>query len=220
VADIFDEVEGDYRAEQLREAATRYAWVAGVALLAVLAGVGLWQYRQRHQAELDTAASVGYLDTAKAADALVAGDTAGRIATARRFADFAASAPAGYRTLARLREAALLAGAGDLPRAQALWDQISTDPDADPLLRQLASLLWVERSLDTADPAALRTRLVSLTAADNAYAPLAVEAQALLDLRQGQTNAARTLFRRLASDPAAPAGVRGRDGAMLARLGG
>jgi hypothetical protein len=211
VADIFDEVEGDYRAEQLREAATRYAWVAGVALLAVLAGVGLWQYRQRHQAELDTA---------KAADALVAGDTAGRIATARRFADFAASAPAGYRTLARLREAALLAGAGDLPRAQALWDQISTDPDADPLLRQLASLLWVERSLDTADPAALRTRLVSLTAADNAYAPLAVEAQALLDLRQGQTNAARTLFRRLASDPAAPAGVRGRDGAMLARLGG
>jgi hypothetical protein len=186
----------------------------------VLAAVGLWQYRQRRHAELDATAAVTYLDAAKSADALVAGDTAGRTATASRFAQFAATAPAGYRSLARLREAALLAGAGQLTRAQAVWDQVSTDPDADPLLRQLASLLWVERSLDTADPNALRTRLVSLTGASEPYSALALEAQALLDLRQGQTDAARTLFRRLVSDPAAPAGVRGRDGAMLSRLGG
>jgi len=150
----------------------------------------------------------------------VAGDTAGRDAAAQRFAALAGTSPAGYRSLARLRQAALLAGAGQLAQAQAVWDQISTDPDADPLIRQLASLLWVQRSLDSADPAALRTRLVSLTGGDDPFAPLALEAQALLELRQGQTDAARTLLRRLTGDPATPTGVRGRDGAMLSHLGG
>jgi hypothetical protein len=41
----------------------------------------------------------------------------------------------------------------------------------------------------------------------------------MLDLRQGQTAAARAVLRELTSDPTAPQGVRGRDSAMLSRLG-
>ncbi len=220
MADILDEVEGEYRAEQLRAVATRYAGVAIGALLLVLIGVGGWQYWQGQRAKADSAAAAPFIAASKDTDALVAGDTAGRRALAQRFAALARTAPAGYRTLARLREAALLADSYQLGQAQALWDQVSTDPDADPLLRQLASLLWVQRGLDSADTAALRTRLVSLTGADDPYRPLALEAQAMLDLRLGQTAAARAVLRELTSDPTAPPGVRGRDGAMLSRLGG
>ncbi len=220
MADILDEVEGEYRAEQLRAVATRYAGVALGALLLVLIGVGVWEYQQNRQVQANAAAAGPFIDAAKAADGLVAGDTTGHRALAQKLIDLARTAPPGYRTLERLRAAALLADSYQLGQAQTLWDQVSTDPDADPLLRQEASLLWVQRSLDSADPAALRTRLVSLTGADDPYRPMALEAQALLDLRQGQTAAARTILRQLTSDPTVPQGVRGRGGALLSRLGG
>ncbi len=220
MADILDEVEGEYRAEQLRAVATRYAGLGLGVLVLVLIGVGVWEYQQGRQAKADAAAAAPFIAATKAADALVAGDTTGHRALAQRFIELAQTAPPGYRTLARLHAAALLADSYQLGQAQTLWDQVSTDPDADPLLRQQASLLWVQRSLDSADPAALRTRLVSLTGADDPYRPMALEAQALLDLRQGQTGAARGILRQLVSDPAAPQGVRGRGEAMLSRLGG
>jgi hypothetical protein len=219
MTDILDEVESDYRAEQLRAVAARYAGLAVAILVLALASVGGWQYWQARQARLADAAATSYIAAAKTADALVAGDTAGRIAAAAQLGTLAATMPPGYRTLTRLRQAALLADAGKLPQAQAVWDSISTDPDATPPLRQLASLLWVQRGLDTSDPAALRTRLVSLTTPDNPYHVLALESLALLDLRVGQNDAARLLLQRLTRDPSTPASVRGRDGALLSRLG-
>ena len=218
MADILDEVEGDYRAEQLRQAAARYAWVGALALVLVLLAVGGWQLWQARQARTAAAAASAYLDASRTADST--GDTASRTAAAQRLLTLAAHSPPGYRTLARLRAAALLADAGNLAQAQSTWDQISTDPQAEPLLRQLASLLWVQRGLDRSDPAALRTRLVSLTTPDTPYHALGQEAQALLELRLNHTEAARKILRRIAADPTAPAGVRGRDGAMLSRLGG
>jgi hypothetical protein len=74
------------------------------------------------------------------------------------------------------------------------------------------------RSLDTADPNALRTRLVGQTSADDPFHLLALEQQALLELREGQTAPAAALLRQLVSDPGAPTGLRGRDGAMLQLL--
>jgi hypothetical protein len=218
VPDIFDEAESDYRTEQMQLALRRYGWLAGVALLLVLAGAGLWQYVQVRHQQASMAAAAVFLPDAKDSDTLVAGDKAGRTALASKFQTLAATAPAGYRTLARLRAAALLADAGKLPQAQALWDQVSSDPDADPLLRNVASLLWVMRSLDTADPNALRTRLVGQTSADDPFHLLALEQQALLELREGQTAPAAALLRQLVSDPGAPTGLRGRDGAMLQLL--
>jgi hypothetical protein len=48
---------------------------------------------------------------------------------------------------------------------------------------------------------------------------LADEQLALLDLRQGKTDQAKTILRRLAQDGSAPNGVRGRASALLSRLG-
>ena len=118
----------------------------------------------------------------------------------------AATAPDGYRTLARLRAAALKADTGDLAGAAALYDQVAADSSADPLLRDLASLLWAQHQLDTGDPAPLEARLKALAVPDNPWHALASENLALLDLRQGHTDAAKATLRGLASDVTLAAG--------------
>ena len=66
----------------------------------------------------------------------------------------------------------------------------------------------------------LEARLKALAAPNNPWHALADEQLALLDLRQGKADQARTTLRRLAQDTTAPSGVRGRAGALLGRLGG
>ena len=120
--------------------------------------------------------------------------------------------------MARLRSAALHASTGDLPGALAIWDKLSADTAADPLLRGLADLLWVQHQVDAGDPAAVEGRLQPLVAPGNPWRPLALENQALLALRTGKTDAARETLRQLAADASAPDGVRGRANGLLARL--
>jgi hypothetical protein len=122
--------------------------------------------------------------------------------------------------LARLREAALRADTGDLDGASAVWDQVAADGSADPLLRDLASLTWCLYHADKGDPALLEGRLKPLAAPGNAWRSLAAEQLALLELRQGHTESAKTQFRKLVEDTTAPSGVRSRASAMLDRVGG
>ena len=217
--DIFDEAQRDYQAEQVQRALRRYGWIPVVGFILLLVGVGGWKFLEARRHQADLAAAARFLPDTKQADTLVAGDKAGRIAVAKKLVNLADHAPAGYRTLARLRAAGLYADAGQLTEAQTLWDLVARDPAADPLLRQVASLLWVMRSLDTADPNALRVRLLTQTTADDPYHDLAFELQALLDLRLGHVSAARALLGRLMADPELPSGQRGRDGAILTVLG-
>jgi hypothetical protein len=147
-------------------------------------------------------------------------DAASRGAAIAAFDQVVATAPDGYRTLARLRAAALKADSGDLQGAAALYDQVAADTRVDPLLRDLANLLWAARQLDTGDPALLEARLKALAVPDNPWHALATEDLALLDLRQGHTDAAKTTLRRLASDVTLPQDLRGRASGLLNRLGG
>ena len=142
-----------------------------------------------------------------------------RTAAAEEFNRLANNAPDGYRTLARLRAAALRATSGDLPGALTLWDQLAADTEADPLLRDLASLLWVQHMVDFGDPAAIEGRLLPLVAAGNPWRPMALESQAWLQMRTGQADKARETLRSLLADATAPDGVKGRANGLLSRLG-
>lgn len=222
VVDIFDEVDEELRAERAQKLLQRYAGVIiGAALLIVGAAAG-WQAWRWYQARQDQAAAVEFLTAMTLADTTTAGTItpANRAAAIAAFDRLAGIAPEGYRTLARLREAALKADGGDPQGASALWDQVAGDASADPLLRDLANLSWAERLIDSADPALLEARLKALMGPDNVWRTLAEEQLALLDMRQGHQDAAKTTLRRLAEDSTAPKGVRGRASALLNRLGG
>lgn len=216
MADIFDEVREDLRAERAKRLLNRYGGLmAGAAMLAVLAVAGIqgWRWWQDRAA---LAAAQGYLAAAKAASE----PGADAAAAAGRFAAVAAEAPSGYRVLARLRAAALRADAGDRDAALAEWDAIGRDPAAEAPYRDLAAVLWGMHALEKDDAApAVEARMAALAAGNGPYRASAAEVQALAALKRGQTDAARQKFQALANDGAAPQGVRERAVRVLSGMG-
>jgi hypothetical protein len=214
VVDIFDEVEEDLRAERAEKLLKKYAWVIVALALATVAAAAGWQLWNRYQNKQDMATAVRYV-AAGGADDTGASDTA-RLAALDQLA---ATAPEGYKTLARLRAAGLKADAGDLPGAIALWNQVAGDSGADRLLRDLAGLLATQRQLDKGDPEQLEARLKPLAEPGNTWSALAREQLAMLDLRRGKVDEARKELRMLSVDIDAPSGLRARASALLAGLG-
>ncbi len=213
--DIFDEVEEDLRADQLRAILRRYGILLVAAAVLVVAGVGgweLWRWRQQKLA-LHTAAT--YFAAARLADGQAG---PGRQEALPGLQSVARKGNAGFRTLALLREAALRAEAGDAAGAEALWLKVADADDADPLLRDAATLQWALHAVDTADPGTVLARLRPLARPENPFHGLAQETEAVLALRQGQTAAARDTLKQLSQDDSAPDGVRRRAAALLAQL--
>ena len=213
MADIFDEVQEDLRAERMNRLLARYGGLfLGVMLLVVAGVAGLQGWRWW---EARTAAQVAerYLAVNKAA-AEPGAD--GKVA-AEGFAGIAAEAPPGYRTLARLRAAALKAEGGDRPGALALWEEVARDGATETIYRDLATLMWGLHSVADGDPAAIEARLAPL--AEGPWKASVQEVRALAAIRRGATGEARGLLTALAADAAAPPGTRDRAGKLLAGLG-
>ncbi len=214
MSDIFQEVEEDLRAERARKLAQKWGGVAIAAGLLVLAATGGWQAWRWYEAREAATAAGTFLALHRGTEQQGA-DLAN---AASGFAALGQSAPGGYRTLARLRAAALKAETGDLPAAIALWEEVSRDSAADPLYRDLATLLGVTHALDRGDPAQLAARLGPLLAEGHPWRASAREAAALLALRRGEREEARRLLEALAADQAAPAGLRERAQRVAAGL--
>ncbi|WP_439598047.1 tetratricopeptide repeat protein [Falsiroseomonas sp.] len=213
--DIFDEIEEDLRADRTRRLAKRWGGLAlGVVLVAVAAVGGLQAWRWKEAREAATAANT-YLALHRTAEA----PGADLPAVADGFSALAREAPAGYRTLARLRAAALKAEAGDSAAALALWDQLAADAQAEALYRDLANLLYVGHALETGDAAQLAARITPLTQAGNAWQAPARELAALVAIRRGETAEARQQLQALAADAAATPGLRERAQRLAAGLG-
>jgi len=219
VPDIFDEVEEEVRAERMRRLLQRYAGLILGAVLLVVAGLAGWRIRDHYLAQQDRAAAAQYLAALNQAQGAGAAAEAARAQAVATLAKLAEGAPSGYRQLARLRLAALLAQAGKRQQALDLYNALATDQSADPLLRDLASLLWAEHQIDDGDPQLLEARLKPLAAPGSPWRPLAERQLALLDLRQNRTASARDILRRLTVDGAAPSGVRESAQLLLQQIG-
>ncbi len=220
VADIFDEVNEDLRAERAQALLKRYGVLLLAAMLLVVAGAAAWQGFRWWRGRQDAAIATEYTAAMNRADAPGQAPDAARPQALAGFEQVAAQAPDGYATLARLRAAALKADAGDLTGATALWSQVADDASADRLLRDLATLTSAQHRVATADPAALASQLAPLAEPDNPWHALAMEQQALLAMRTGRTAEARDTLRRITADSTAPQGVRARANGLLERLGG
>jgi len=215
VPDIFDEIEEDLRADRARRLALRWGGLAlGVVLLALAGAGGLQAWRWNDQRQAATAANT-YLALHRTAEA----PGADLPALADGFSALAREAPEGYRTLARLRAAALKAETGDTAAALALWDQVASDTTAEALYRDLATLLYVGHGLETADAAQLAARITPLTQPGNAWQAPAREMAALVAIRRGDTAGARQQLQALAADAAATPGLRERAQRLAAGLG-
>lgn len=213
--DLIDEVDEELRAERAKKLAQRYGGLATGALLLAIAGVAGWEgwnwYERRE------AAQAGQAFLAATRDAAVEG--ADLRASAERFSGLVQGAPAGYRTLARLRAAALLAETGQVDAALAAWEAISRDNETDALYRDLATVLWGLHALDQGDAAVIEARMSPLAVPGAPWRASAQEVLALAALKRGNTEQARRALQAVLADATTPQGLRERAGRLLQGLG-
>ena len=214
--DIFDEVSEDLRADRSRAMLRRYGGWLIAAAVAVVIATGGWEAWSAHRKSQSDAEGAKFLTAAEIAD----GPAEKRRDALPALLDLAQNGSSGYRTLARLRAAGVLADTGDLPGALAQWDAVSADSSAEKDLRDFADLQWALHQVDKGDPATVQSRLQKLTGANAAWKGLALEGEVMLAIRQGQTDRARELVKSLITDPNVPETVRGRASVLQLQLGG
>ncbi|MEK9647373.1 MAG: hypothetical protein VW547_17690, partial [Alphaproteobacteria bacterium] len=128
----------------------------------------------------------------------------------------------GYGILARLNEASILVQAGDAAGAIDIYDSVAGDGGIPGAIRKLATVLAGLQALRVAsiDLAAIESKLAPLTQAGEAYRYNALEILAVAAQKAGDIEKAKTHYKSIVDDSAAPASVRSRASQMIGILGG
>ncbi len=207
---LFREVDDDLRHEQMTRLWKAYGpWLiaAAVIIVAIVAGYQGWQAWQKQVR----------VDEARAFEQAIAKGAESPAETADALAAMAKDAGTGYGAVARLGRASLLLQDGKRDEAVAVLQALAGDGAADPVMRDMARVLWGQTALQGSDAAA--AIVAPLAAPGNAFQASAMEVRALAALKNGDKAEARRLFKELGDLPTAPGGVRARATEMLAALG-
>ena len=207
MSDIFREVEEDVRRERMQKLWKAYGNYAIVLLALVFAGIGGWQFWQRHE----------IAERQKISDAFIA---AQRItnpgAAAGAFVDLARTAPKGYSLVARLSQANAMLASGQGPGAIDLYKQIAKEDNG--IIGAVARLRAAWALADSGKRSDLTELLGPLDQPGGAWRQSAREVLAYADYRGMNSKAAMAKYSELALDPESPEALRSRAKAMLQYL--
>lgn len=212
MSDIFQEVDEEVRREQLKKLWERYGNLIIAACVVVVLGIGGWRgyewWLNKKAAEAGAAfeAAVALSEQGKHQEAEAA------------FAKIASEAGAGYRVLAKLREAADL-GQTDPKAAAKAYEEIAADRSVGQVWQDLAAVRAALIQVDSMPYAELQQKLEPLTAPDRTFRHSARELLALSAWRAGDMAAARHWSEMIVSDPQTPNGIRSRVEVLTALLG-
>jgi hypothetical protein len=211
VSELFDEVDEEVRRDQLKKLWDEYSIYIVAGALLIIAAVGGWRGYQ-------------YLEAKKAAEAGSAFDAALDLSEQNKHAEaeaafnnLAATAPSGYRMLARLRAAAEVATRD--PQAGAkMYDDIAADRSVGAVEQDLARVRAAGLLLETASYPSMLQRLETAAKPDATFRHTARELLALSAWRANDTAAARQWLDMIANDGETPSGMRSRAEALQALL--
>lgn len=203
VVDIFQEVDEEVRREQLKKLWDRYGTLLVALCVLIIAGIGGWRGYDYWQAK-----KAGQTGAAFEQAAILAESGKHKEAEAA-FARIAAEGTAGYRVLARLREAGELAQT-DKAAAIKAYDALADDKSVGQVMQDLATVRAAYLMVDTAPYAQIAAKLEPLTAPDRMFRHSARELLALAAWKAGDASAARKWTDMMMSDPATPSGTRSR----------
>lgn len=211
MSELFDEVDEEVRRDQLKKLWDQYSIYIIAGALLIIAAVGGWRGYQ-------------YLEAKKAAEAGAAFDAALDLSEQKKHAEaeaafekLAATAPSGYRLLARLRAAAETATRD--PQAGAkIYDDIASDRSVGPVEQDLARVRAAGLLLNTASYPSMLERLEPATKPDSTFRHTARELLALSAWRANDTAAARQWLDLIALDGETPQAMRSRAEALQALL--
>ncbi len=211
MADIFHEVDEEVRRERLKKLWERYGvYLVALAVL-VLLGIGGWRF-------YDYWESRKAAETGAAYQAAMALSEAGKHReAAEAFARVASEGTAGYRALARLREAAEMAGS-DRKAAVATFDALAADTGIPQALRDAAAVRAANLLIDGATYDELRARLEALAEGNRAFRHSARELLALSAWRGNDSTNARRWSEMILADGETPPAIRSRVDVLMALL--
>jgi hypothetical protein len=106
----------------------------------------------------------------------------------------------------------------DIAQRFAEWQDVSADASLPEVLRNLATLTSVQHQVDSGDPAALKAQLLPIVNSSSAFRPIAIQIDALLDMRLGRTKEAEELMQSLLKDPSTPQSLREMTGSLLTTM--
>jgi hypothetical protein len=211
VSEIFDEVDEEVRREQLKKLWDKYSIYIIAAAVLIVAAVGGWRGYQ-------------YLEAKKAAEAGAALNKAIELSEQNKhseaeaaFADLAAKAPAGYRTLARFHLAAE-AATRDAKAGAKIFDELAADRSIGTEQQELARIRAAGLLLDSAPYSEMLQRLHSETAPGATFRHTARELLVLSAFRANDSAATRQWLDQIALDADTPPGLRSRAEALQALL--
>ncbi len=211
MSELFDEVDEDVRREQLKKLWDRYSIYIVAGALLIVAAVGGWRGYE-------------YLEAKKAAEAGAAFDAAVELSEQNKHAEaeaaftkLAATAPSGYRMLARLRAAAEVASR-DPQAAVKIYDDISADRSVGAAEQDLAKIRAAGLLLETASYPNMVQRLETAARPEATFRHSARELLALSAWRANDTAATRQWLDMIANDGETPSGLRSRAEALQALL--
>ncbi|HEY1961873.1 MAG TPA: tetratricopeptide repeat protein [Rhizomicrobium sp.] len=205
MSDIFREVEEEVRRERLEKIWKQYGdYIVAAAALLILAGAAfrLWTY---YEARERARASDSYL----AAEQLLASGQSR--AAAQSFGRLAKDAPAGYDKLSELQAANALT-IDNKGEALAIYRKLAGD--SDQVISAIARLRAAWLLVDSAPKSDVDAMLAPIAGNETPWHQVAQEILAYADFHTGAVKQAQGEFQRLANDPKAPSGVRGRSRAM------
>jgi hypothetical protein len=213
VSEIFQEVEEEFRREQMAKLWAKYRIpvVGGaVALVLAVAGYQGWTY---WQAERISASSRSF---DAAVQLQVGQNTKG---AAEGFAKLSAEGTSGYAILAKFQEAALRAEMGEQKTALKLYEEISRE-SADPLFRDFAMLRSGLLTIESAALGDTKKRIEQIATGSGPWRVLAMELLAYASWREGKNDEALKLYAQIDAIPSVPANTKRRAMEMKALIEG
>ncbi len=212
MSDVFQEVQEEYRRQQLAELWKKYSVpaIAGAVVLVLgVAGYQGWSYWRGEQA----------LASSRSFDAGVKQlDADDNKAAADHFAKLGEKAVGGYAVLARLHEAATRGRSGEVDKAVAIYNEIARS--SDPLFSGLATLRGTLLTVEKASLDETKKRLDPVIAGTGPWRPGALELLAYATWRAGKDADALKLYAEIIAMPTAPEKTKRRATEMKALIEG
>jgi hypothetical protein len=208
---IIRESDEDLRSDRMRNLWRNfgpYVIGAAVAIVLIVAAKEGWDWWQNSNSAKSSDQFYAALQLADGTDA---------DAARKALDEVIAGNHGGYPTLARFREAALLAKEGKTAEAVAAYDALATS-ESNAHMRELALVLAANLLVDGGDVALVQQRVGGLVGAGSAMRNAAREAIGLVKYKAGDLEGARASFEEAVSDPQASQEQRQRLTIYLAQL--
>ena len=206
------EVDENLRRDQMTGLAKKWGIAIGALVILLLIGLAVflwWRSHNAHQAGLEGEQLSQVLSDA---------DIGRAQPKDPRLAALASSSRDGYRAMARLTQAAIVAKT-DPVAAAANYQAIAKDDGLPQATRDLALIRATTLQFDTLPPAEVVARMKPLAIANAPWFGSAGEITGMAYLKMGRRDLAGPLFAAIARDTNVPTGLRGRAAGLATGLG-